>query len=472
MIRKIRKFVQGAEGTVMVLTALGLVAFLGFASLAIDLGRLYVVRNELQNTADAAALAGAANLVREENGVAVRDSALAAQKVMEVAQRQSELLGLTPVAAEDRTDLTVTFGHWNIYAGNPNNAWTDMGPSVGPNSTANGVRVIIRRASGLAFGPVTTFLAAVLGYPTTEIGASAIAYLGYANAGETGSVTLPLAIPESVLSAATQGTKSWWARLLGPKEAMAVSKRTITFKDLGGSSFYQNNLGKPLYDVQKAYLVIVNSSDPVPGTINDNLKRQYNPNSGKPVRAMGRGTRLYPISEYQWASNIKTIFSNFKQAYDAKKDGSGVWKGVLVPVYTTSNPLASRLDQGLNLLARWFSFGPSQAHACFTFWTQTYPGGNVPIYVEGFANVEVTNVTYTSSCNTCSSYYPYQNTVDCMVNNPSSCRNTNSVTIQVPLDYNTLSPGGTTSGGPDNQHINPSGVANAGALAAIPRLVK
>ncbi|MCL6622981.1 MAG: Tad domain-containing protein, partial [Syntrophobacterales bacterium] len=150
----------------MVLTALGLVAFLGFASLVIDLGRLYVVRNELQNTADAAALAGAAHLIRDENGVAVRDSTLASQKILEVAQRQSELLGFTPVAPEDRNDLTISFGHWNIYANNPETAWTDMGTSVGPNSTANGVRVIIRRGSGLAFGPVTTFLAAVLGYPT------------------------------------------------------------------------------------------------------------------------------------------------------------------------------------------------------------------------------------------------------------------------------------------------------------------
>jgi Flp pilus assembly protein TadG len=61
---RLKKFVQGAEGSIMVLTALGLVAFLGLASLAVDMGHLYVVRNELQNTADAAALAGASNLIQ------------------------------------------------------------------------------------------------------------------------------------------------------------------------------------------------------------------------------------------------------------------------------------------------------------------------------------------------------------------------------------------------------------------------
>ena len=49
----------------MVMMALGLVAFLGLASLAIDMGHLYVSRNELQNVADAAALAGARRTHRQ-----------------------------------------------------------------------------------------------------------------------------------------------------------------------------------------------------------------------------------------------------------------------------------------------------------------------------------------------------------------------------------------------------------------------
>ena len=46
----------------MPLAAIGLLSLLGFAALAIDVGYLFVVRNELQNAADAAALAGAGHL--------------------------------------------------------------------------------------------------------------------------------------------------------------------------------------------------------------------------------------------------------------------------------------------------------------------------------------------------------------------------------------------------------------------------
>jgi len=59
-----------------------------------------------------------------------------------------------------------------------------------------------------------------------------------------------------------------------------------------------------------------------------------------------------------------------------------------------------------------------------------------------------------------------------MVHNPASCRNTNSITVEVTVDSSTVSPPGTTSGGPDNQHITPGGEAKEGAIAAIPRLLK
>jgi len=47
MHTRFRKFFKGTEGSVLVFSAIGLVAFLGRASLAIDMGHLYTVRNEL-----------------------------------------------------------------------------------------------------------------------------------------------------------------------------------------------------------------------------------------------------------------------------------------------------------------------------------------------------------------------------------------------------------------------------------------
>jgi Flp pilus assembly protein TadG len=47
------------RGVTIVIVAIMIAVFIGFAALAVDISHLYVVRNELQNAADAGALAGA-----------------------------------------------------------------------------------------------------------------------------------------------------------------------------------------------------------------------------------------------------------------------------------------------------------------------------------------------------------------------------------------------------------------------------
>jgi Flp pilus assembly protein TadG len=460
MQRQPNLFIE-TRGAVAATVAIALFAIIAIASLAIDLGQLYTNRNELQNVADAAALAGVAQLVQDQGGQAVRDSSLASQAALQVAQTQSQLQGLPILADSERNDLSMHFGVWDIYAASRDQAWTDLGTSCASNSNANAMRVTISRATGLAFGPVTNLFAKAMGYPTSSVSATATAYLGFTMAAGTGTVTIPLAIPQTVLAGMQDGSRSWWARLLAPQEAQATAS-SFTFKDLGSSTWYQNNLYKPLFDTTKSYLVIVNKSDSVPSTVVNNLKKYYT-TGGSPVRAMGRGTQLYPLSEYQWASNIKTIFQAFKSAYNAKKDVNGKWR-VNVPVYSTSNPLAQRRQTFPWFMARNLLPGVTEAQACFTFWNQTYPGGNVPIYVTGFANIDVTGVNYNSACVTTA--MPEQ------VNNPDSCRNTCSVSVSVPIDQSTVSPPGSTSGGPDNNHITPGAASNVGAIAAIPRLVQ
>jgi len=466
------RLVSGSEGSVAAIVALAIMALGGMLSLAVDLGHLYTVRNELQNTADAAALAAVGKLIKEEGGVVTRDFAGAQEAAMQVAQRQAALQGMDYIPVEGRTDVTTTFGTWNINAASPDQAWT-----AGQTQNANGVEVTIKREAGSAYGPVTNFFAGLFGtsHRLSTVEAKATAYLGYTQSVMVGTVQLPLAIPESALASLRDRNKSWFARVFGPKEATAVSYESLTFKDLGSGTFYQSNLSKPQLDASKAYLVVVNSSDLVPSTVINNIKKTYT--SGTLVRAMERGTQLYPLSEYQWASNINSIFSALKSAYNAKKDGNGRWR-VSVPVYSTTNPMASRFTDGLIRLVRLLSPGPPEAQACFKFWTQTYPGGNVPIYVDGFTVVDVVNVTYNSGCDDCSPYSPaangvrYASTVDCMVNNPNSCRNANSITIEVPIDASTQLPPGSNGGGPSNQGINSSAPNTVGAFSTIPKLVK
>lgn len=57
------------HGAVAIMFAISVFVLFGFMALAIDLGRTYVVRTELQNAADAAALAGAVELNQTATGV-------------------------------------------------------------------------------------------------------------------------------------------------------------------------------------------------------------------------------------------------------------------------------------------------------------------------------------------------------------------------------------------------------------------
>lgn len=66
------------RGALVIMLAASLVALFGFLALVIDLGRTYLVRTELQNAADAAALAGAKELDQTADGVGrARDAAMA-----------------------------------------------------------------------------------------------------------------------------------------------------------------------------------------------------------------------------------------------------------------------------------------------------------------------------------------------------------------------------------------------------------
>ncbi|HXG33230.1 MAG TPA: pilus assembly protein TadG-related protein [Bryobacteraceae bacterium] len=70
--------IRGKRGFVLLATAAGLVAMVGALGLSVDLGRLYIARNEAQSYADAAALAAALELDGTSAGIVrARDRALA-----------------------------------------------------------------------------------------------------------------------------------------------------------------------------------------------------------------------------------------------------------------------------------------------------------------------------------------------------------------------------------------------------------
>ncbi len=65
---------QGERGSILAMSALGMLSFILAAGLAVDISHLYLAKHELQNAADASALAGASGLNFNSSGIALATS--------------------------------------------------------------------------------------------------------------------------------------------------------------------------------------------------------------------------------------------------------------------------------------------------------------------------------------------------------------------------------------------------------------
>jgi hypothetical protein len=99
------------------------------------------------------------------------------------------------------------------------------------------------------------------------------------------------------------------------------------------------------------------------------------------------------------------------------------------------------------------------------------------MYVNGFVNVDITNVSVNAGCDQCSNWLAkgYKNKKDCLLNDPSSCWNSNSVTIENVTDVSTIIPGipnvAGEAGGLSAKEMNPAAPGGVGAFANIPKLL-
>lgn len=155
-VEKARSRLRRSRGTVLVLVAILLVVLLGICALAIDLGVAFVASTELQNTADAAALAGAC-AYREGF-----DEEAARQAAIDVASRNLVLNDAQIITPDD-----VTIGSWNSAAGCVvpwNDAFSEFA-----------VQVTTRRTRDSANGPVPTFFANIWGKKSIDVARSAVA---------------------------------------------------------------------------------------------------------------------------------------------------------------------------------------------------------------------------------------------------------------------------------------------------------
>jgi hypothetical protein len=191
----ILKQLQNQSGATVVMVGLLLVVLAGFTALAIDIGYLLMVRNQLQNAADAGALAGASVLYNED-GTIINAGANQVAFDMVTANMASSVEGEMP--AESRAG-DIQRGHWSFatrtFTPNDSLSPTDLWDKTTAELDAdlnfiNAVRVKTRRETI----PAASIFAGIFGYDNFFLSTEAIAYIGFTGNLAPTEVDQPIAI--------------------------------------------------------------------------------------------------------------------------------------------------------------------------------------------------------------------------------------------------------------------------------------
>lgn len=170
-----RKFSR-QRGAVLILLAPMMIVLIGMTALSVDIGRVMVVRNELQNAADAAALAGAGQL--GPNYVSPSWGAAAAAANTSVTRNSSENVALQVGSVQT--------GYWKVTE--PAAAMESTGFDAAANPAYRpAVRVTVTRASGSNGGPMQMLLAPIVGFFNMPVSATAVAVISAPSTGGPGS---------------------------------------------------------------------------------------------------------------------------------------------------------------------------------------------------------------------------------------------------------------------------------------------
>lgn len=192
----IQSNLKDQTGAVAIMVALLLIVFIGFAALAIDLGHLYVVRNEIQNAADAGALAGA-RFLYNDTGTSVNVGAN--QIAYDAARANNSEKVAVDVNWTSGNVGDVQRGHWSFatrtFTPNDSTApvdlWNASTAELDANTNfINAVKVVARRQGT----PAVSFFARIFGHDSFELAADAVAYIGFAGNLQPGEADQPIAI--------------------------------------------------------------------------------------------------------------------------------------------------------------------------------------------------------------------------------------------------------------------------------------
>jgi len=192
------EILNNQRGVSAVIIGICLFMLVGFIALAIDVGHLYVVRNELQNAADAGALAGARHLYVEDTFAINENANQFGQQaaIANIGDNKNVEVIFDPATPQEGD---VQRGHWSFNS-RKFTRWDDLIPPPIWGKRAdeldamvefvNAVQVITRRESL----PITSFFAGILGFTGFEASRKAVAYLGASSGWFLSDFDMPIAI--------------------------------------------------------------------------------------------------------------------------------------------------------------------------------------------------------------------------------------------------------------------------------------
>lgn len=294
---RLLKPLDNSRGAAAVMVAITMTVLLAMAAAALDIGHALVARNELQNAADAGALAGARAL-----GILYEGMTPAAMGTYQLSGSGAATITTavqSTAVLNKAAGVNVTVNAADVQIGLWSSATRTLTPTV---DRPRSVRVITRR-DGTANGPVSTFLAGVVGMTSVNVRASATAELTAIASTPLGALDLPLAISQLFFSQYGCGDSIMLYPSNGNPQSCA-----------GFTTFDQS----PSNDIAMRNIIngMINGTYQAPPTT-----------AGQTQLNFTNGT----LSNPTWNALVNL--------FNAKKDASGVWNA-LVPVYqgTACNP--------------------------------------------------------------------------------------------------------------------------------------
>lgn len=200
----INRALRRQKGTVAIIVAASLTALAGFSALAIDVGRIWVVRNELQNAADAAALAGASVLSAYGQLTVQSNSNTWSTVASSAAAAVSTSIGKNVANGLTLSTASVLTGYWNVAGqrtGAPSTSATPGTVTPGTNYLP-AVQVTVGLSgsggAGVNGGALKLLLAPVFGATSVPISATATAAISAPGSAKIGAL-FPMALPACLL---------------------------------------------------------------------------------------------------------------------------------------------------------------------------------------------------------------------------------------------------------------------------------